>query len=201
MKKSLFLLLVAACTVGTTGTAAAQDWKELLTKIATETADRLTDGELTEKALVGTWNYTQPGVRFEGEDLLAGATGTALESTVAKRLETAYRYAGICAGSCVFTFNEDETFCATVGKHQLSGTYAFDASTHLVTLRFAKGKINLGTVEGHAYLDGRALQLVFPVTKLVNMVSTLGSKISSLSTVTALLEKYKDVYIGFAFQK
>ncbi|MCM1300897.1 MAG: DUF4923 family protein [Alistipes senegalensis] len=198
MKKYLLLLLVTAYTAGN---AAAQDWKELLTKIATEAADRLTDGKLTEKALVGTWNYTQPGVRFEGEDMLSGVTGTALESTVAKRLETAYNLAGIRAGSCIFTFNDDETFRATVGKYELSGTYAFDASTHVVTLRFAKGKIDLGTMEGHAYIDGRALQLVFPVTKLVNMVSTLGSKISSLSTVTALLDKYKNVYVGFAFQK
>ena len=201
MKKHLILLLAAACTVGATANAAAQDWKELLTKIAAEAADRLTDGKLTEKALVGTWNYTQPGVRLEGEDVLSGVTGTALESTVAKRLETAYGYAGIRAGSCVFTFANDDTFCATIGKYQLSGTYAFDASTHVVTLRFAKGKIDLGTMEGHAYIDGQSLQLVFPVTKLVNMVSTLGSKISSLAAVTALLDKYKNVYIGFAFQK
>lgn len=198
MKKYLLLLLLSAYT---TGNAAAQDWKELLTKIATEAADRLTDGKLTEKALVGTWNYTQPGVRFEGEDMLSGVAGTAMESTVAKRLETAYNHAGIREGSCVFTFNDDETFRATVGKYELSGTYAFDASTHVVTLRFAKGKIDLGTMEGHVYIDGRALQLVFPVTKLVNMVSTLGSKISSLSTVTALLDKYKNIYVGFAFQK
>ena len=84
---------------------------------------------------------------------------------------------------------------------RLSGTYAFDAATHVVTLRFAQGKIALGTLEGHAYIDGKELLLVFPVTKFVKMATALGSKISSLSTVTALLEKYKTSIIGFAFQK
>ncbi len=104
-------------------------------------------------------------------------------------------------GSGSFTFKDDDTFDAVLGKYTLSGTYAFDAATHVVTLRFAQGKIALGTLEGHAYIDGKELLLVFPVTKFVKMATALGSKISSLSTVTALLEKYKNVHIGFAFQK
>ena len=88
-----------------------------------------------------------------------------------------------------------------LGKHELAGTYDYNADTHVVTLRFAKGKFNLGTVEGHAYISGSDLLLVFPVTKLVNLVTTLGSKVSSLSTVVALLKKYENVYLGFAFSK
>ena len=70
-----------------------------------------------------------------------------------------------------------------------------------MTLRFAKGKLNLGTVEGHAYVSGTELLLVFPVTKLVNLATELGSRVSSLSTITALLKKYENVYLGFAFKK
>lgn len=200
MKKLLFSLALLAA-IAATGPASAQSWKDALSKITTSVIDRLTDGKLTEKALVGTWSYTQPGVKFESDDTVSEIAGSALESTVVKRLETAYGYAGIRAGSCVFTFNDDETFSATLGKYALSGTYEFDASTHVVTLRFAKGKIDLGTLEGHAYIDGKELLLVFPVTKFVDMATTLGSKVSSLATVVALLEKYKNVYIGFAFRK
>lgn len=200
MKKPLFsLILLAAITM--TGKASTQNWKDALSKITTSVIDRLTDGQLTEMALLGTWHYTQPGVKFEGEDMVSEMAGNAIESTVVKRLETAYAYAGIRSGAGSFTFNDDGTFNATLGKYELSGTYEFDASNHIVTLRFAKGKIALGTVEGHAYINGKELLLVFPVTKFVNMATTLGSKVSSLSTVIALLEKYKDVYIGFAFQK
>lgn len=82
-----------------------------------------------------------------------------------------------------------------------SGTYEYDAQTHVVTLHFAKGKLNLGSVPGHAYISGQELVLVFPVTRLVEVVTALGSKVSYFSTATTLLSKYKNVYVGFAFSK
>lgn len=198
MKKMLFtavVLLVAA-------SAAAQDWKDALKKIATTAVDEVTDGKLTQYALDGSWNYTGPGVKFEGEDMLSDLGAAALESTVTEKLEKAYTLAGIRSGEGSFTFERaDSTFSAVLGKHQLSGTYTYNAEEHTVSLHFAKGKFNLGTVEGHAYISGSDLQLVFPVTKLVNLVTTLGSKISSLSTVTTLLKKYENVYLGFAFSR
>lgn len=201
MKRRLYPFVLLLAAIATSGPATAQSWKDALSKITTSVIDRFTDGKLTEKALIGTWNYTQPGVKFESDDLVSEMAGSAIESTVVKRLETAYTYAGIRSEAGSFTFNDDGTFSATLSKYALSGTYEFDASTHIVTLHFAKGKIALGTIEGHAYIDGTELLLVFPVTKLVNMIATLGSKVGSLSTVTALLEKYKNVYIGFAFQQ
>ena len=63
-----------------------------------------------------------------------------------------------------------------MGKYELSGTYEFDASTHVATLSFAKDKLDLGSVPGHAYIDGSNLLLVFPVTKLIDMVKAMGSK-------------------------
>lgn len=184
------------------GTTSAQDWKEALKKAATAAADKATDGKLTQYALAGTWNYTGPGVKFEGEDLASELGGAALESSVVKQLTKAYALAGIKPGAGTFTFERDsDAFSATLGRHNLTGTYEYEAATHVVTLHFAKGKINLGSVPGHAYISGTELVLVFPVTRLVEMMTTLGSKISSLSTAAALLSKYKDVYVGFAFSK
>lgn len=199
MKK---ILLSAAALLLLAGTTSAQDWKEALKKAATAAADKATDGKLTQYALAGTWNYTGPGVKFEGEDLASELGGAALESSVVKQLTKAYALAGIKPGAGTFTFERDsDAFSATLGRHNLTGTYEYEASTHVVTLHFAKGKINLGSVPGHAYISGTELVLVFPVTRLVEMMTTLGSKISSLSTAAALLSKYKDVYVGFAFSK
>ena len=101
-----------------------------------------------------------------------------------------------------FTFGkDDDAFTATLGSHTLSGTYEYDAPTHVVTLHFAKGKLNLGSVPGHAYISGQELVLIFPVTRLVEVVTALGSKVSYFSTATTLLSKYKNVYVGFAFSK
>ena len=109
--------------------------------------------------------------------------------------------AGIEPGAGTFAFAADGTFAAELGKHKLGGTYDYDAATHVVTLHFAKGKFDLGSVPGHAYISGTELQLVFPVTRLVELVKSLGSRISSLAAVTRLLEQYDDVYLGFEFDR
>ena len=197
MKKLLLLtlLLLPASRL------AAQSWKDLLTKIVTTVADQATDGQLTRYALVGSWNYTAPGVKFEGEDTLSDLSGAAIESTVAEKLEKAYQAVGIRPGTCSFAFEKDDTFTATFGTQKLGGTYEFDPATHCITLRFAKGKFDLGSVPGHAYLSGRELQIVFPITQLVRIVTALGSKITSLAALSTLLEKYENVYIGFQFEQ
>ena len=188
--KKLLLFTASLLLLGGT-TSSAQDWKEALKKAATAAADKATDGKLTQYALAGTWNYTGPGVKFEGGDIASEVGGAALETAVVKQLEKAYAKAGIRPGAGTFTF----------GSHTLSGTYEYDAPTHVVTLHFAKGKLNLGSVPGHAYISGQELVLVFPVTRLVEVVTALGSKVSYFSTATTLLSKYKNVYVGFAFSK
>lgn len=199
--KKLLLFTASLLLLGGT-TSSAQDWKEALKKAATAAADKITDGKLTQYALAGTWNYTGPGVKFEGGDLASELGGAALETTVVKQLEKAYALAGLKAGAGTFTFERDsDDFSATLGKHKLTGTYEYDAETHVVTLHFAKGKLNLGSVPGHAYISGQELVLVFPVTRLVEVVTALGSKVSYFSTATTLLSKYKNVYVGFAFSK
>ena len=64
MKRNLLLAIATLLLAGSSATA--QDWKEALKKAATTAADKATDGKLTQYALAGTWNYTAPGVKFEG---------------------------------------------------------------------------------------------------------------------------------------
>jgi len=91
MKKTL--LSIAASLLLAGGTASAQDWQEALKKAATEAADKATDGKLTQYALVGTWNYSAPGVKFEGNDLLSQLGGSALEGTVKSSTRSTKRWA------------------------------------------------------------------------------------------------------------
>lgn len=199
MKK--ILLLTIALLGLAVSTAPAQEWKEALKKAATSAADKLTDGKLTQYALIGTWSYSAPGVKLESDDTLSDLSAAALSGTVGKQLEKAYRIAGIEPGAGTFAFAADGTFAAELGKHALGGTYEYDAATHTVTLHFAKGKFDLGSVPGHACISGTELQLLFPVTRLMEIVRTLGSRISSLAAVTRLLERYDDAYLGFEFDR
>ena len=204
MRKRMMMLLAALLLCGAgAAPAAAQDWMDLLKKAATNAADKLTGGKLTAAALVGTWNYTAPAVKFESDNILSELGGTAMESTITGYLEKGYTMIGIQPGAASFTFNSDKTFSAVLGPAKnLSGTYEFDTATHELTLNFGSGSaLKLGAFAGHVYLSGSELQIVFPVTKLFELVTTIGSKVSSLQTVVSMLEKYKEVYLGFAFKK
>ena len=204
MKKPLLSIAASLPLAG--GTASAQDWQEALKKAATEAADKATDGKLTQYALVGTWNYSAPGVKFEGNDLLSQLGGSALEGTVKSQLDKVYQTVGIKSGAGSVTFGKDGAFSTQMGNYKLSGTYTFDPSTHVAAMKFAKEKLgkeklDLGEVPGHVSLSGTKMILVFPVSKLIEIIKSYGSKISSMETIVALLEQYKNVYIGFEFSK
>lgn len=194
---ALLLLLLLAPTVGAT----AQDWKEWLKNAATEVADKLTDGLLNRNGIVGTWNYTAPGVRFESDDWLNRLGSGALEAAVAGKLEKAYALVGIEPGVCCFAFDNEEGMTITAGTRTIDGYYEFDAETETLTFRFAQGGCELYTLKSHAYLDGKKLQVVFPVTELVGMAATIGEHFESLSAIADLLDNYDKVYAGFEFER
>lgn len=198
MKKTLLLL-----TLLLAGSASlrAQDWKDALSKVATAAADKATGGKLTQLAVIGTWEYSGPGIKLESDDTLSELGGSALSSGLEKRLEPVYTAVGIKPGACRFTFGKEGDFQALLGNRTLEGTYEFDASTHVMTLHLNKAVGKLGTLNGHAYLSGTQMQLVFPSEKLLELVSGLGAKVSSLRSLTSALDKYKSIAIGFNFSK
>lgn len=178
--------------------AEAQSWLDALKGIATEAIDQATGGKLTEKAIVGAWNYSSPGIRMGSSDMLSNLAGSAVESSIESKLATIYEKIGIREGFCKITFNEEMTWSMPIKGHEVTGSYTYDASTHAITLTLSK----LGTsFTGYAYIDGTNLELVFPIDKLVSFITAIGSKISSLSSLSSMLEKYDDVYLGFQFAK
>lgn len=192
---ALMLMLFAGTSVQ------AQSWKDALKNIASTVADEVTDGALTQYAIVGNWAYTSPAVKFTSDDMLAEVGSAAITGAIESKLEKVYNIVGFSQGVCSFSFDKEGNMTASIGKHKLSGTYTFDASTHQIALNFAAGKINLGTVNGNAYISGADLDLVFPADKLLDIVTKLGAKISSLASLTAMLEKYDSVMVGFKFSK
>ena len=207
--KKIFLAL--CLVLGATLSVEAQGLKGLL-NAAKDVADEVTDGKAselldkvtgtaTELLIVGTWNYTQPAMTFEGGDLLSNVAGEALAAKLSTKLQTAYNAVGIKQGSCSFTFNEDNTFSAVMGSRTLSGTYAYDTTTFAITLNFDSKLLKLGTMTGYAYLSATGLDLVFDCTRLVKMLTTLGAKVSALSSVTSLMGNYDKANIGFSFTK
>ena len=211
MKKLIFITL-AALTLSASQ-AQAQNWLNALKSAATTAIDKVTGGALTEKAIIGTWNYSQPGVKLSSsENALSDITGSALTTTVQQKIAPYYEKVGIKPGICKFVINEDGTFSSTFGQRTFSGTYTFDPKTNALTLKYGGTKpstiaeveaslFNLGAIPAYAYLNGEKLQIVFPMDKLLNVVTTLGSSVESLSIVTELLKNYDSIKVGFEFSK
>ena len=217
MKKLIIITLAAIAF--TTAEAQAQNWLNALKSAATSAIDKVTGGALTEKAIIGTWNYSQPGVKLSSsENALSDITGSALTTTVQQKIAPYYEKVGIKPGICKFVINEDGTFSSTFGQRTFSGTYTFDPKTNALSLKYGGTKpatteegaeaaaatpslFNLGAIPAYAYLNGEKLQIVFPMDKLLTILTSLGSSIDSLSTITTLLKQYDSVKIGFEFSK
>ena len=179
-------LLAACCVVPAVG----QDWKEALKSAASNVVDKATGGKATETLMIGDWQYEAPGVKGKMEE----------------QLEKLYALAGIRAGACKFSFAADKRFTATFGSRTFTGTYEFTGESHDIALHFEmSSKYDLGTLNGKTYLSGTDLQILFPATRLLKMVDVLGQKLASFSTtaatVSTLVGKFDDLYLGFEFTK
>lgn len=193
--KRLFITLIALFTL----TTAEAQWLDALKKVATEAIDKATDGKLTQMAVIGTWNYSAPAVKLEGDNALSNIGGSAISATVGDKLEQAFTKVGISSGFCSVTFNEDGTYTMPVKGRQIKGTYTYNSSDHSLTLKVGQsGKVE---VKGYAYISGTNLQIVFPINKLTDFMVAIGSSIKSLNSITKLIEQYENIYLGFEFAK
>lgn len=200
MKK--FLILAVAALTLTVTNVQAQNWLNALKSAATSTIDKVTGGKLTANALYGTWSYNQPGIKLSSStNALSDIAGSAATSTIQSKMATYYEKVGIKAGACKFVFNEDGTFSSTFGQKVASGTFTFNAETNQITLKYESGLLALGAINAYAYINGSNLQLLFPMDKLLSLLTTLGSTTSQLSTITSMLKNYDSVKIGFEFSK
>lgn len=194
--RRIFITLIALLTISTTN---AQGWLDALKKVATEAVDKATDGALTQIAIVGSWSYSAPAVKLDGEDTLTSLSGSALSATLGSKMESIFAKVGIVEGSCSVTFNEDGTFTMPIKSRNIAGTYTYNNEDHSLTMTLGQEK--KVEVKGFAYISGTNLQLVFQINKLTDFLVNVGSSVSSLSTVTNLIKQYENIYLGFEFAR
>ena len=200
MKK--FLILAVAALTLTTTNVQAQNWLNSLKSAATTAIDKVTGGKLTANALYNTWSYNQPGIKLSSStNALSDIAGSAATSTLQAKMATYYEKVGIKPGACSFVFKEDGTFTSTFGQKTSGGTFTFNAETNQITLKYDNGLLALGAINAYAYINGSNLQLLFPMDKLLTLLTSLGSASNQLSTITSLLDNYDSVKIGFEFSK
>lgn len=155
---------------------------------------------LTEKSLVGTWEYTGSDCVFESESLLAQAGGAVAANRLKGQLNTQLEKIGIRQGTCSFIFRSDNTYEGVIGGHTIQGNYTLDAANKKVKMTYLGG---LGSMTPHVSLTGNRLSLLMESDKtlaLLKAVAGLG-KSSTMTTVSSLMNNYKGMYIGIELKK
>lgn len=196
--RRILLLLIAVISVNM---ASAQTLQDIFKGAVTNIVDSVTDGKATEYMLPGTWNYTSPAIRLSGDsEILSNVASATLISGLESKLVKAYSLVGIKAGASSFTFKEDNTFTAVIGRRTLSGTYTYDSATHRLSMTFST-LLKLGKLNGYAYLNGESLELVFDCSRVMDLLVSLGSKMSSLKGITSIAGQFDSMMVGFEYNK
>ncbi|MCM1110411.1 MAG: DUF4923 family protein [Clostridium sp.] len=160
---------------------------------------------LTVEDLCGTWSYSAPAVTFKSENLLQKAGGAAASSAIVCKLEPYYKTTGL--DQVVMTVNPDSTFTMTVRSIILKGTVetlAEEGSEANFTFNFtALGKIKLGKMNAYVTQSGNSTNVMFDVTKLIEIAEKVSSvaKSSTITTAVNLLKSYDGVCVGFELEK
>lgn len=187
-------------------TASAQSLKDLLKKATDNEAVKNVVESVTGKTLPvdvkGTWTYSGTAVKLESDNLLKSTAATLAASQVEDKLDEYVSKVGIKAGTFSFTFNEDNTFVATVLGKSFNGTYTLSEDYKTMSLQFGK-TIGLKPFTASVSATSTQLNLLFQTDKLLELLGKLTSTSSNatLKTIGTLVNQYDGMQLGLELQK
>ena len=152
----------------------------------------------SQAELIGTWRYTQPGVAFTSENLLAKAGGEVAAAKIREELNTYYKQFGVSSSNTVIQFNQDNTFTAKILGKTISGNYTYDQQTCQITL-----KTLLFTMPAYTKRTVNGMSILFESKKLLTVLQTVAaiSGNATLQTIGDLSTNYTGVRLGFDMKK
>ena len=152
----------------------------------------------SQAELIGTWHYTQPGVAFTSENLLARAGGEVAAAKIREELNTYYKQFGVSSSNTVIQFNQDNTFSGKILGKSISGTYTYDQQTCQITL-----KTLLFTMPAYTKRTVNGMSVLFESKKLLTVLQTVAaiSGNATLQTIGDLSTNYNGVRLGFDMKR
>lgn len=152
----------------------------------------------SQAELIGTWRYTQPGVAFTSENLLAKAGGEVAAAKIREELNTYYKQFGVSSSNTVIQFNQDNTFTAKILGKTISGNYTYAQQTCQITL-----KTLLFTMPAYTKRTVNGMSILFESKKLLTVLQTVAaiSGNATLQTIGDLSTNYNGVRLGFDMKK
>ena len=208
MKKNIIKLALVCLAIFSGQNAKAQtDLGNILNNVlggSTSTSDVVSgitsifssSKQATESNIVGTWEYEEPAILLQSDNVLTNAAAKVAANTAEKKLQAQLEKIGIKKGALTMTFNSDGTFSETFGSKKSSGTWTISDSKPIL-------KHTLKSVTLTTQVSGDNLMFVTDATKLLTLFQTLGSTStnSKLATVTSLMKKVKGMQCGISLVK
>lgn len=186
-----------------------------LSSVGDFVAGLLGKGKVSESSLIGTWNYKQPAVVFESENMLTNVGGMAAGKAAEKKLQTYLDKIGFTAGKVKIVFKEDGTGTVTYSKKNIPIQWSIADSD--LTIKLGSSALSkystsskLGkytTFKMNCKVSLTSLQLSFKADKLVDFLSKIisaagkVSNSSAISTVAGLADKVDGMYLGLTLEK
>ncbi|MBP5340491.1 MAG: DUF4923 family protein [Prevotella sp.] len=150
--------------------------------------------KVTQKDLIGTWKYSQPGCAFTSDKLLAQAGGEVVAADIKSRLAPYYQKVGVKSSNTSITFNNDGTFAATIAGKKFSGNYTYDEATSKITLQGLLLSINC-----YAKKNVGGMAILFESSKLLTLLQTMAalSGNAQLQGIGDIAKSYDGLRVGF----
>lgn len=151
-----------------------------------------------EADIYGTWRYSEPGVAFTSDNMLAKAGGEVAATTIKEKLETSFSQIGFKNSNTYFTFNQDKTFSAKVDGQPLSGNWTYDTNSQKITL-----KTLLFSIPVYAKKTTGGMSFLMESKKLLTILQTAATMTGNknLEAISDLSKNYDGVRMGFDMQK
>lgn len=152
-------------------------------------------GKTTQQTIVGTWTYNAPSVKFESENVLSKIGGSVVSSKIENAMSTQLGKIGMKQGVSSITFDNAGNFTMALGSKSYNGTYTYDTTSNVMTL---KGAFGLTSLNATVTVMGNTLYMLFDANKLLSIATKVGSVNSTLS---GLLSNYNGIKLGWTMTK
>ena len=152
----------------------------------------------SERDLIGTWRYSEPGVAFTSDNTLAKAGGEVAAAQAKAKLTESYKTIGLKHDNTQLTFNSDNTFSGRILGRSLSGTWTYDNSNQKIMM-----KTLLFTIPVYAKRTTTGMSYLMESKKLLTILQTVSalSGNSTVQTIGDLSKNYDGIRMGFEMKR
>jgi hypothetical protein len=169
--------------------------KSILNSVLNKVVESNKAGDIT-----GKWMYQGAACNFESDNILQRMGGAVAAGQVEKQFDEYLAKLGIKAGAGTFVFNADKTYSASLGKAKMSGEYALNEATGIITLTYLNG-----AAEIHAAIakSNNEMKLLFDADNLLKFLKAASSTTnnSTLKAIVAITDAYDGVQLGINLKK